>query len=75
MTTNITAISTPAHIETLNLAQEQMQWLQSLFSAIKNDELGHDAKNLSALGCFLTDMWRDNYLVMLENTDGKNGVN
>ncbi len=67
MTTNITAA--PAHIETLNLAQEQMQWLQSLFSAIQNDEAGHDAKNLSAVGYFLTDMWRDNYLVMSDNLE------
>ena len=67
MTTNITAISAPAHVETLSLAQEQMQWLQSLFSAIKNDTQGHDVKNLSALGHFLTEMWGDNFAVMLED--------
>ena len=56
------------HIETLMLAQEQMAWLQSLFSAIKNDQHGHHAANLCALGCFLTDMWSDNYSVMREDT-------
>jgi hypothetical protein len=44
-----------------------MAWLQSLFSAIKNDAQGHDVKNLSALGYFLTDMWGDSYSVARES--------
>jgi hypothetical protein len=63
------AVSTTndSNIETLNLAKEQMAWLQSLFSAIKNDAQGHDVKNLSALGYFLTDMWGDSYSVARES--------
>jgi hypothetical protein len=66
-----TAIATTAHIETLNLAHEQMTWLQSLFSAMNNDTQGHDVKNLSALGYFLTEMWGDNFAVMREDLDRK----
>lgn len=70
MSSQLAGVSIPtdhsSHIETLNLAQGQMQWLQSLFSAIKNDESGHDINNLSALGYFLTDMWGDCYSVERE---------
>ena len=68
MTTNTV---TPSQLETLNLAQEQMAWLQSLFSAMKNDTKGYDTKNLSALGYFLTEMWSDSYAVMREDLERK----
>jgi hypothetical protein len=66
-----TSIQDDSHIETLCLAREQMAWLQSLFSAMKNDTQGHDIKNLSALGNFLADMWGDNYSVARENLERK----
>lgn len=68
MTSNI-PVSFDAHSETLALAKEQMGWLHSLFSAIKNDQHGHHANNLTALGCFLTDMWSDSYSVMREGLE------
>ena len=55
--------------ETLILVEEQMAWLQSLFSAMRNDTQGHDIKNLAAVGCFLTDMWSESYAVMREDLE------
>jgi|GEM_PF-5630220 len=61
-----------AHHETLKLAEEQMTWLRSLFSAIQNDLQGHDVKNLASVGQFLSEMWADGYSVMMQNEKSSN---
>jgi hypothetical protein len=73
MTINVqnteTTMHHDAHTTTLMLIEEQMAWLQSLFSAIRSDPQSSNTENLAAVGCFLTDMWRDNHLVLLENME------